>query len=184
MNATVGPSAWVPQREIATGSIRTIVKLSTAYSGDLPAHMLEHRAEKHGTEDEERDAVERRPGLLGETHRRRNVLAGDQAEQRSCHERGDEPRPPEVVRDPVREHRGGHRDDLPPGIVDQMPSSGHVHDRGGEDARCDAAEQSVADLLGHHAQRVGLAPPETVASTINNRGTQIPSLRPLSTLSD
>ena len=124
---------------------------------DLPAQVLEHRAEQHGTEDQERDAVERRPGLLGETHHRRNVLAGDQAEQRSGHERGDEPRPPQVDRDPVREHRGGHRDDLPPGIVNQMPSFGHVHDHRGEDARHDAAEQSVADLLDDHAQRVRLA---------------------------
>ena len=64
---------------------------------------------------------------------------------------------PQVDRDPVREHRGGHRNDLPPGIVNQVPSSGNVHDRRGEDARCDTAEQSVADLLGYHPQRVGLA---------------------------
>ena len=38
-----------------------------------------------------------------------------------------------------------------------MPSFGRVHDHRGEDARCDAAEQSVADLLDHHAQRMRLA---------------------------
>ncbi len=97
------------------------------------------------------------PVSLGEAHHRCKVLAGDQAEQRSGDERGDEPRPPQVDRDPVREHRGGHRDDLSPGIVNQMPSFGHVHDHRGEDARCDAAEQSVADLLDHNAQRVRLA---------------------------
>ena len=42
---------------------------------DLPAQVLKRRAEQHGAENQERHAVEHRPGLLGEAHHARGFAA-------------------------------------------------------------------------------------------------------------
>jgi hypothetical protein len=119
--------------------------------------VLQRRAEQHGTENEERDAAERGPGLLREAHHSRDFVSAEQAEQRAGHERGDEPRTAQGAPGPVGEHRRGYRDDLAPGVVDRAPSVGEDHDRRGERAGGEPAEQPVADLLDQHAHRVGLA---------------------------
>src|SRR5271166_4926236 len=62
------------------------------------------------------------------------------------------PEPPRTFAIPY-EHRRGQGDDLLPRIVDQASSSGNDHNRRGEHAGGEAAEQPVADLLGEHPHR-------------------------------
>ena len=75
-------------------------------------------------------------------------------EAHARHEGGDEARPAEWVRDPVRERRAGDRDDLQPRVGDQPAAPGE-HDHGGRrHAGGHATHDPVADLLQYHGERV------------------------------
>ena len=67
---------------------------------DVPAQVLERRTEENRPEDEERDAVERGPGLLGEEHGLGHLVSSKQTKEGTSHEGGDEPGPPSALAAP------------------------------------------------------------------------------------
>ena len=110
-----GPRRWAAAKdEIATGSIkRTTVRFITAYRPTCQLTCSRAGPSSTASEDEKRDGVEHRAGLLRET-RHRVLAVCEQAEQRTSRERSDEARATEGLDgDPERQYRGGYGDDLP-----------------------------------------------------------------------
>ena len=188
MNATVGARAWVPHSEIATGSIRTTRQAQHGVERDLPAHVLERRAQEHRSEDEERDRVEDCTGLLRERLIPATFSRATAPNTMPATNAAMNPEPPRPIAIPVRERGGGDGDDLPPGIVDEAPSSGDEYRRiqcgqhSGGDAAPEARSQSPRRPRARDVQRAPVH--RAVARTISSNGTQIPSFRPLSTFND
>ena len=99
---------------------------------DVTAQVLELGTEENRPEDEERDAVERGPGLLGEEHGLGHLVSGEQTKESTSHEGGDEPGPAECVGRSVGGNHRKRRDETRQRIGNKRKRS--AQDR----ARCDA----------------------------------------------
>ena len=119
MNATVRHRAPVPSMAIATGSIRTTVRLRTAYDDDGPAQVAERGLEQRRAEHGERRGAEQRAELLDEVADLAADTPADSAEDHPADERRDEPRAAGGGRRAVGEHRARDGDDLEPGRLDE-----------------------------------------------------------------
>ena len=82
--------ARVPSIAIATGSIRTSVRLMTAYSASSQRQVTERRAEQDRPEEHEGDAVEHVPHLFAELVDVAGVAPEREPEGHARDERADE----------------------------------------------------------------------------------------------
>ena len=146
--------------------------------------MVSKGQEQHSAEDEKRHRIQQTAQLIEECS-----ISPAKRPQKSIDATADEG----CVMNPTRraqeqdrmkqQHRRGH--DLQPGAVDPAAPSGRQQHRRRRRAACDATDHAVADLLDDEldgaAGRLRDDSTSAAASAIRSSGTQMPSLRPLST---
>ena len=160
-------------------------KAENGVEGNRPSHVPEHRPEEHGAKDDERHRVEHFSEFLDQMPDLAAVPSPDGAEDKTSNKRGDKPGAADRICDSESKAGPGQRHDLEPGATDVPAPTGDRDDERRGDARNNSREDGVADLLEHQPNRSPspIAPDSAwaIASTIQNNGTQMPSLRPLST---
>ena len=154
---TVGRRAPVPSIATATGQHAGDRQAEDGVERDRPGHGAERRAEHDGSEDDERDRAEDAAELLDQVADLAAVPPPEAAEDHAADERGDEARATHPIGEAVREHGGREGHDLEPRALDEASSARKHDDDGGQRARDDPAEDAVADLLGHEAERRNVA---------------------------
>ena len=152
---TVRRLAPLPIMAIATGSIRTTVRLSTAYAAALQVRCSRPGPSRIAPKIEERHAAEQAADLLVQAAMPRSDSRADESRiSLPARNAAMNPEPPRAEGDPVGERRAGDRNDLNPRFGDQSRAPAGHQDGGDGQPGDHAAEDPVADLLGHDLHRV------------------------------
>ena len=145
-NATVARSWPAPMSEIATGTIRTTVRLMTAYSDGLAVEMLEHRKHETSTEDEPQGQRKEASDELGELGALARVVACGRAEHQPADERGDERVATHFSGDQERDERQGKRGESSRAGVGPASLVGDADQKAADEPGPDADAESDRDL--------------------------------------
>ena len=152
---------------------------------DLPVEVADRRPEEHRAEEDERHGGKDGAGLLYEVGHLAAAVPAHTAESSATDERGDEARSPDRLREAEREERAGERNDLEPGVVDvPTPLPWTTTAAATAPARTPIRiPYPIFSATSWTACPCPIAPSSAsaTASAIRKSGTQIPSLRPVST---
>src|ERR1700760_4558477 len=147
-NPTVWRWAPLPTSAMATGSMRTTVRLSTAYSATRQV-TCSSAGPRRTAPNARKVTPPSRPPISSSSR-----APAHPAEQPAGHERGDDPGAAERRGHPVGQRGARHRDDLEPRAGDQIPADPERDHAGGRQPGRGPTQKPVADLLGHDAEGV------------------------------
>ena len=153
---------------------------------NLPREVVQCGTEEDCSEDDERHGREDGAGLLRELGDIAAAMSSQAAEDRTADERGDEPGASDRLGQRESEQRSGQRNDLEPRLVDEAPAAGvtTIAAAAAPATTPPSTPYPIFSATSWTAWPLPIAPSSAsaTASAMRNSGTQIPSLRPLSTL--
>ena len=153
---------------------------------DLPAEVADRGPEEHRAEEDEGHGGEHGARLLDEVGDLASAMAAQPAEHDAADERGDEARSADRLREREREERSGER--ARPGARCRRPAAAPPRGRRRlpRRPRRDASDETPYPIFSKTSWTAWPWPTApssacATASAIRKSGTQMPSLRPLST---
>ena len=151
MNATVGRRMPRPASAIATGTMRTTVRLSAAYRTTCQVMCGIARVSASAPKPIQVTAATRPPASSVNSVTTEPRAPETRPKAMPPTNAAMKPLPPEQQRDRVGEQGDRQRDDLPPLAADPAAAVGDAEQQAAEDAGGQAGGQAPADLLGRVA---------------------------------